>query len=160
MYLASFKNYYSIWLYFIVSFLAHLDLSLACAKIVEPLCLLEAWRAFNPPNWVLQITFGRYILPVLRTTTLFGSFLLFLLSGHLDLSMACAKIMNSLCLLEAWKGLNVPYYSGSSNISVNTCILPVLRTTTLFGSFLLFLLSAHLDLSMACAKIVEPLCLY
>ena len=46
-------------------------------------------------------------LPVL-TTLLFGSIFFFLLSAYLDLSEACAKIVEPLCCLKAWMGLTLP----------------------------------------------------
>ena len=136
---------------------ACLDLSTACSKIAEPLCLFEPWRGFNPPNCVLQITLGRYILPIIITTTLFGSILLFRLSPHLVLSMACAKIVEPLCLLESLERLQ-PTLIGlhCPNKVCHIFIASSIQTTTLFGSVLMFL-SAHLDLSLACSKIVEPL---
>ena len=100
--LTRFKNCCSIQLfYFIVSF-DFARFSQACGKLIQPFCLLEAWRGFNLHySWVVQRKCGTHILPDLRTTTLFGSILLFLLSAHLDLCMTCAKTVKSLCLLEA-----------------------------------------------------------
>ena len=56
-------------------------------------------------TYILQLN---NILLVLRATSLFSFILLFLLSAHLDLSMAFAKIVEHLCLLEAWRGFNPP----------------------------------------------------
>ena len=68
-------------------------------------------------NSVVQITFGTYILPVL-STTLFCSILLFLLSAHLDFSLACVKIVEPLSLaVRRVEGLTSAL-AGLLNISV------------------------------------------